>query len=382
MAQYGDAYHKPNEYALQEQKWRASRPINTGSSYSSSSGTRRSVMNPMTLDEYYSLRKKNSSRTVDPKEKELEAKNAAPMDYYDKIAAKYRMDAQDIAGLKHWDMAKPFEMSFTAKGLHKGEATYLSRLLYKVVSTNKGYEVVYVPNQNILNTGSAYAQFQKEKATGSFEQLMDYVFDFRYASLSALLALDKIQERFPEKKDIILMARVFPILYANKSLLHTHYTTKEMATINSNLELIYNENPQAAFAEDNYVGYIVGYNEASPFLNLFDNALKKKDFTKAREVLLVSFLSDSTNFKTQHWRFANKLRDYKLFNYKAPKVPILTAEDVIAVHHHNKNAPGYKPTNLILFFYKLPKDQQLRLIQEIGLSEEEYNTYLKNNVKK
>ncbi|HRO06883.1 MAG TPA: hypothetical protein PLE75_09375 [Ferruginibacter sp.] len=379
FGQWGDAYHKPNEYAIQEAKWRASRPVNTGSSTYNYTTTKLNSFNPMTLDEYYSLRRKNSARSVNPKEKEEEIKKAAPQGYYEKIAEKYRMDADDIAGLKHWDMAKPFGMSFTAAGLHPGDATFLSRMLYKVESTKKGYEIVFVPNQNILNAGTAFAQFQKEASTASFEQLMDYVMDFRYASLSALNALDRIEQRFPEKREVILMARAFPVLFAVKSLLKRQYTDKERAKVHSDLQTLYEEMPQVVFAEDMFAGFAVGYNEIPPFFPLYELALKKKDYTKARDVAMLTLLSDSTNASAFINNFSGRLRNYKYGNeHKAPKVPIFTAEDVVTIHNHVKNAPKYHPKRLVLLFYKLPKEQQLAILPKINLTEEEYNQEIKS----
>lgn len=208
---------------------------------------------------------------------------------------------------------------------------------------------------------------------------MDYVFDFRYASLSALTALNKLEQRFPEKRDVILLAKVFPALYAVKSLLYTFYTTKEMNKINEVLQTLYDEIPHAAYAEDNYVGYVVGYNEVPPFENLYEEALRNKNYVKAREVAMVSLLTDSTHFDNHIWKFAYRLKNSKISRYKAPKVPIFTVDDIIAIHNHNKNAPKYEARDLSLFIYKFPKAQQLHILKQIGLSEEGFNQYIKVN---
>ncbi|HRN92845.1 MAG TPA: hypothetical protein PLU07_10710 [Ferruginibacter sp.] len=373
LGQYGDAYHKPNEYAIQEQKWRASRPVSSGSSSTPYKMTWLNTINPMSLEEYYSLRKKNSSRSVNPNEKEEEIKKAAPQGYYEKIAAKYGMDSEDIAGLKHWDMAKPFEMAFTAAGLHKGDATFLSRMLYKVVSTKKGYEVVFVPNQNILNAGTAFAQFEKEAATAGFDQLMDYVMDFRYAGLTAINALDRLEQRFPEKREVILMAKTFPVLFAIKSLLNREYSDKERARLRSNLQTLYAEMPQVVLAEDKFAGFAVGYNEVPAFYPLYEEAIKKKDYTNARDIAMLTLLSDSTYSASFLNYFGNKLRDFKISKYKAPKVPIFTAEDVLAIYDHIKDAPNYDPGKFAVFIYKLPKEQIAAILPKIKLTQEQYD---------
>ncbi len=370
FGQYGDAYHKPNEMAIQEAKWRASRPVSSGSPTTTT--TKLNVTDPMTLEEYFALRRKNSARSVDPEQKEEEIKKSAPQGYYEQIAAKYGMDSEDVAGLKHWDMAKPFGISFIAAGLKEGEALFLSRMLYKVVSTNKGYEVVFVPNQNILNAGTAFSLFQKEVSTGTFEQLMDHVMDFRYAGLSALNALDKIEQRFPEKRKVILMARSFPVVFARKSLLYREYSDKEQAQLLNYLKAIYAEMPQMVLAEDKFVGLAVGYNNTPAFHPLFEEALKQKDYKKAREIAMMTLLSDSTNAVDFVTTFGNKLKNHKYAKFKAPKEPIFTVDDVVAIHNHIKDVPKYHPRHLALFFYKLAADQQKIVLQKFDLSEKEF----------
>lgn len=375
FSQYGDAYHKPNEMAIQEAKWRASRPVNTGSSTSSTTTTTTlNVTNPMTIEEYFRLQRKNSARSVDAQKKEEEIKKSAPQGYYEKIAAKYGMDSEDIAGLKHWDMAKPFEISFVAAGLNEAEAMHLSRKLYKVENTKKGYEVVFVPNQNILNAGAAFSLFQKEVSTGTFEQLMDYVMDFRYAPLSALRALDRIEQRFPEKREVILMARAFPALYAHKG--HFLFTPKERKPLLGYLQTLYAEMPQIVLAEDKFVGLAVGYNEIPPFQPLFEEALKKKDLSKAREIVMVTLLSDSSAARYFVSRFNNWFRSNRYSGYKAPKQSIFSVDDIVAIHNHIKDAPKYQPRQLSPFFYKMPAEQRAIVMQKINLPEKEFNEFM------
>lgn len=370
FSQYGDAYHKPNEMAIKEAEWRASRPVSSGSS-TNSTVTKTNVTDPMTLEEYFSLRRKNAARSVDPQKKEEEIKRSAPQGYYEQIAAKYGMDSEDIAGLKHWDMAKPFGIKFMQEGLNETEALFLSRSLYKVVNTNNGYEVVFQPNQNILNAGTAFSLFQKEVSTGTFEQLMDYVIDFRYAPLSALTAMDRIEQRFPEKRQVILMARAFPALYAHKA--RFQFSTKERKQLLGYLQTLYTEMPQMVLAEDKFVGLAVGYNEAPPFQPLFEEALKKKDFAKAREIAMVTLLSDSSAARYFVLRMGNKFRNHKYTGYKAPKQSIFSVDDIFAIHDHIKNAPGYEARNLSSFFYKMPPEQRALVLQKINLPEKVFN---------
>lgn len=99
---------------------------------------------------------------------------------------------------------------FEEAGFPKAEAEILAneRIMEKRPTSNSSLGVlVYVDHPEGDLAYNAFKKFQQIKETATFDDLVLVINDFSYTGYSALKALDFLEKRFPEKKDVVTMLR-------------------------------------------------------------------------------------------------------------------------------------------------------------------------------
>lgn len=92
-----------------------------------------------------------------------------------------------------------------ANGLIPFEAEALStrRIEEKLRANGLRHDFFYVSDPEADIAIAAFNSYRELKETAGFDQLSELIYDFRMLGYSATLALDHLEKRFPEKKEII-----------------------------------------------------------------------------------------------------------------------------------------------------------------------------------
>jgi hypothetical protein len=92
---------------------------------------------------------------------------------------------------------------FVKAGFTSAEANMMALLWVKDVKVNNEMQAKMVYHEWSSIIMDAYTEFLEKEKTGSFEELMALVDQFKYAGFTALKSLEKLQIRFPQKKTVI-----------------------------------------------------------------------------------------------------------------------------------------------------------------------------------
>jgi len=92
---------------------------------------------------------------------------------------------------------------FADAGFTSAEAKMMALLWVEDVKVNNEMQAKMVYNEWSSIILDAYSQFLQKEKTGSFEELMELVDQFKYAGYTAVKSLEKLQTRFPQKMTVI-----------------------------------------------------------------------------------------------------------------------------------------------------------------------------------
>lgn len=84
-----------------------------------------------------------------------------------------------------------------ARGVTKSEATYLATVFFPTQQSAQTPEII----QDCYDMVQAAQMYRDQKTVGGYEMLMAEIAQFKGLTVSALYALDEMEQRFPEKKE-------------------------------------------------------------------------------------------------------------------------------------------------------------------------------------
>lgn len=108
------------------------------------------------------------------------------------------------------EMCMPLAMTYLDAGFQEFEAKALPQR--SVIGVSASDSFYYKPDSNMVTTINAYLKYKEQKNSESFDELFPLILGFRLAGYTALKALEDLEKRFPEKKDIITYTKPFAAL--------------------------------------------------------------------------------------------------------------------------------------------------------------------------
>jgi hypothetical protein len=119
----------------------------------------------------------------------------------DKASAEYWKDDRERRAF----ILDPLYAMYKEAGIPDYEAEYLSRThLGDVLTPDKEKHIyTYRNNEQSYKAREAFIEFNKKLPTAGFDELFYLINDFNVIGYSALRAMEKLEQRFPEKKDIL-----------------------------------------------------------------------------------------------------------------------------------------------------------------------------------
>ena len=122
-----------------------------------------------------------------------------------KIQDAVSKNANDEAQEEYKNMCAFITNLYVANGLIPFEAESLStrRIGEKLRKNGLRHDFFYVSDPEADIAIAAFNSYRELKETAGFDQLSELIYDFRMLGYSATLALDHLEKRFPEKKEII-----------------------------------------------------------------------------------------------------------------------------------------------------------------------------------
>jgi hypothetical protein len=208
-AQYGDAYHRANQEQINKQQkaytdayidaLRYNR--NTSAKSSGSADTKAA----QELADLFAARagRETSTQKAARLQKEqqdyqtyLQKKAVA-----DKASADYFKDDRERRNL----ILEPLYAMYKEAGFPHYEAEYLSYShLGDVLTADKQKHIyTYKLNEQSYRARESFIEFNKKLPTAGFDELFYLISDFNIASYSALIAMEKLEQRFPGKKEVL-----------------------------------------------------------------------------------------------------------------------------------------------------------------------------------
>lgn len=106
---------------------------------------------------------------------------------------------------------EPRYQEYLATGFHTFEAKILGDSHVNAVLTPDKQRVNYSPAFPVasIRAREAYTEFKKKENSASFEELFDLVTEFNLAPYTALQALKRMEQRFPDKKALLEASYLF-----------------------------------------------------------------------------------------------------------------------------------------------------------------------------
>lgn len=106
---------------------------------------------------------------------------------------------------------EPRYQEYLAAGFHSFEAKVFGDTHVNGSLTPDKQRTIYTPAFPVasIRAREAYTEFKRKENTASFEELFDLVTEFNLAPYTALLALKKLEKRFPEKKALLEASYLF-----------------------------------------------------------------------------------------------------------------------------------------------------------------------------
>ena len=115
---------------------------------------------------------------------------------------------------------------YVANGILPFEAEKIAgrRIGKKLQESGLRSDLFYVTDPEVDLAIKAYNEYQDIKDSGSFDELSQLIYDFRILGYSATLAIEKLEKRFPDKKQLIASAKpYFGISFFNQGHSYSTY---------------------------------------------------------------------------------------------------------------------------------------------------------------
>lgn len=164
----------------------------------------------------YSIGKKALQEMADMWDKRAGKKTAEEIEA-ERVANRKKWEAEqreamtydaisDNRSLAYDEMKIPYIKMFQSVGFSKEEAQIFAnkRIMEKRPTRNSGNGVlVYVDHPAGNLAYNAKKKYEEVKETAGFDELVFLIYDFSFTGYSAIKALEFLEKRFPEKKDVI-----------------------------------------------------------------------------------------------------------------------------------------------------------------------------------
>ncbi len=125
---------------------------------------------------------------------------------------------------------------YVANGILPFEAEKIAgrRIGQKLQESGLQHDLFYVTDPEVDLAIKAYNEYQDIKDSGSFDELSQLIYDFRILGYSATLAIERLEKRFPDKKQLISSAKpYFGISFFNQGHVYsTYHVGSEKTTYN------------------------------------------------------------------------------------------------------------------------------------------------------
>lgn len=115
---------------------------------------------------------------------------------------------------------------YVANGILPFEAEKIAgrRIGQKLQESGLRHDLFYVTDPEVDLAIKAYNEYQDIKDSGSFDELSQLIYDFRILGYSATLAIERLEKRFPDKKQLIASAKpYFGISFFNQGHSYSTY---------------------------------------------------------------------------------------------------------------------------------------------------------------
>lgn len=124
--------------------------------------------------------------------------------------AQYALNSADDTRRRN-AIFEPRYQEYLAAGFHPFEATVLGDSHVDARLTPDKEKTIYTPAFPVVSIRAkeAFTEFGQKEKTASFEELFDLVTEFNVAPYTALLALKRLEKRFPEKKALLEASYLF-----------------------------------------------------------------------------------------------------------------------------------------------------------------------------
>jgi hypothetical protein len=209
-AQYGDAYHKANQELINKQQ-KAYTDAYIDALRKGTNGTTKSsggTVDPKAAQDLADLFAARAGReTSTQKAARLQKEQEDYQTYLQKkaVADKASADYWKDDNERRNNILNPLNAMYKAAGIPDFEAGYLSRSHLKdQLSADREKRIyTYEINERSYRAKEAFIEFNKRSATAGFDELFYLVNDMNALGYSALMAMEKLEQRFPEKKAVL-----------------------------------------------------------------------------------------------------------------------------------------------------------------------------------
>jgi len=211
-AQYGDAYHKADAEKINKDQKAYTDAYIDALRYNRNAKTTGSQANAGNgADAAQQLADIFAARAGRETSSQKAARVKAEQEAYDTYVARKAADHESYMAAARDDEARenyflvPKINMYKAAGFEPFEAKILGQShVRSKLSPDKQIHIYYevFPHRSVVAM-EAFKSFNTNFNTATFEDLFDLIFDFNVAPYSALLAVKKMETRFPEKKELL-----------------------------------------------------------------------------------------------------------------------------------------------------------------------------------
>ena len=208
QAQYGDAYHAANQEKINKESKAYTDAYIDALRRNNNTSTPSGGVDPKAAQQLADLFAARAGReTSTQKAARLQKEQQDYQTYLQKKAAadKESADYWKDDNIRRNRILDPLRDMYKAAGIPGFEAEYLSRshMVDKLSADRQKSIYSYVINERAYRAREAYMAYTKISGTAGFDELFYLVNDFNILGYSALLAMEKLEQRFPDKKPLL-----------------------------------------------------------------------------------------------------------------------------------------------------------------------------------